>query len=749
MALPHLDLTPAELDELLSAVLPDVPGYRVLRLLGRGGMSYVYLGIQEQLDRQVAIKVVSPLAQEDEVGKQRFEKEARIIAKLQHPGIVAIHAVGRTDDGLLYYVMPYLSRGHLGKRDLRNDEVRIISVLRSLLTALDYAHAQGVVHRDVKPANVLFDHNDRPLLTDFGIAITKLDHSRMTSHGNAVGSWAYMSPEQARGEHVDGQADIYSVGVLTYELLCGRLPFHDKDSMALALMHALDPVPRLPSDKAHWQELIDCAMAKAPAQRYASAHDMLTALDRIALQPRQRATVPWRQWIDRFAQSARQRAGLLAGGVALLTLLILGVSLWPDTPPSPRVDTATIAAVAPSPPIEPRAPVRDPLPALTQAPHEADAPEVLSDADADADTAPALPPGEAALLNAEEQIHRRRLTQPAGDSALDSLIDARTHLGNDARLTAAGKRWLAALLPYVVAALERGDDDTALALRDSANRLDLAVSLSASPGWEALQTAIVAPLQRQLRAALDTRDIVALRAAKQRAERLGVAPEQLEPEYSRAIITAKVGDLMPAGNTTAVLVRLPTRSQLGVAMMPTAVTQADYARFAKASGREASTCRNRAALVSLKTRTWQSPGFAQTAEHPVVCVTLADAHAYAAWLSQRDHVTYRLPTADEWRSATGAPTQPACGRDGVICKTGGTVTAQPGARQANGVYSLIGNVREWSAGCRECRDHPTLGLGWRDASSNHKEAEINPRRAYDDVGFRLVRDVPLTAVEQR
>ena len=285
------EFSPDELDELLSGVLPDIPGYRVLRLLGRGGMSYVYLGVEESLDRQVAIKVIKPVALQDEVSMQRFEKEARTIAKLQHPCIVGIHAVGRMELGLLYYVMPYLSRGHVGQRDLRNDEAQIIEVLRALLSALDYAHGHGIVHRDVKAENVLFDHTDRPLLTDFGIAISKRDRSRMTGGGKAMGSWGYMAPEQARGEDVDGRADLYALGVLTYEMLCGALPYRNRDTVALALMHAMDPVPQLPADKAHWQGFIDKAMAKAPAQRFASAQDMLDALDQMAIKQGQAALV--------------------------------------------------------------------------------------------------------------------------------------------------------------------------------------------------------------------------------------------------------------------------------------------------------------------------------------------------------------------------------------------------------------------------------------------------------------------------
>lgn len=753
MALPNQDLTPAELDELLSAVLPDIPGYRVLRLLGRGGMSYVYLGIQEPLDRQVAIKVVSPLAQEDEVGMQRFEKEARIIAKLQHPGIVAIHSVGRTEMGLLYYVMPYLSRGHLGKRDLRNDEVRIISVLRALLGALDYAHAQGVVHRDVKPANVLFDHNDRPLLTDFGIAISKRDRSRMTGHGNAVGSWAYMSPEQARGEQVDGQADLYSVGVLTYEMLCGQLPFQDDDSMALALKHALDPVPRLPAHKAHWQELIDRAMAKLPAQRYANARDMLAALDRIALEPRHAAQpaspAPAAMWLKLRQRAATWwRPGTAAVAAALLLAFVLTLIFWPQKPPPASRATPGPAVLAAGP---------LPTPAPTMAPQarepatvEVD-PVTTPEAGVDdlVQTPVVLPPGEALLLAAHEQIRRHRLTQPPGDSALNSLLEAHRHLGKDARLTAAGERWLATARPYVAAALERDEDDTVRALLDGADQLAQALSLDGSAARRELQNTLVAPVQRQLRQALAHQDLTALRAAKHRAGQLGIPPARLEPEYSRPVITAKIGDSLPSGATRMILVRMPTDAQPGLAALPTAVTQHDYAVFAAASARTASNCRNRNALVPLKNRSWKDPGFSQTGTHPVVCVTLADARAYASWLSQRDGVTYRLPDAAEWRVATGAPAQSACGLGGVVCQGGGTAPVTQGSRHSNGVYSMLGTIREWSSGCSDCRDHPTLGIGWRDGSSTRKDAEVNPARSYDDVGFRLVRDVARETIEQR
>src|SRR3982750_456668 len=122
------ELSPEELSSLLGSYMPEIPGYRVIRRIGKGGMSYVYLGVQVSLDRQVAIKVMSPEALADEKSKVRFEQEARTIAKLEHPCIVGVYEVGRTPQGLLYYVLPYLARGHLGQRDFTNDEGRIIEV---------------------------------------------------------------------------------------------------------------------------------------------------------------------------------------------------------------------------------------------------------------------------------------------------------------------------------------------------------------------------------------------------------------------------------------------------------------------------------------------------------------------------------------------------------------------------------------------------------------------------------------------
>lgn len=260
-------------------ITPEIAGYQITRLLQHGGMADVYLGTQLSLARPVAIKVLAADRSQGEETIARFEHEARTIARLDHPHIVGIYDVGTTADGRLYYTMPYLPRGDLGDR--RVNEAGVIAIVRALCGALGYAHEHGIVHRDVKPGNILFDQRDRPLLADFGIALTTRDMSRVTREGSTIGSGGYMSPEQARGLPLDGRADLYSLGVVAYELLSGDLPFHGPDTLSMALAHVEQPVPRLASQRARWQAFIDKAMAKDPADRYASAAQMAAALDAI------------------------------------------------------------------------------------------------------------------------------------------------------------------------------------------------------------------------------------------------------------------------------------------------------------------------------------------------------------------------------------------------------------------------------------------------------------------------------------
>ena len=760
------ELSPDELTALLSSYMPEIPGYRVLRRIGKGGMSQVYLGVQESLDRQVAIKVMSPAALTDEISKQRFEHEARTIAKLEHPCIVGIHEVGRTRQGLLYYVLPYLAKGHLGQRDFTQDEDRALEVLRSLLSALEYAHARGIVHRDVKAENVLFDNADRPLLTDFGIALSKRDSTRITTAGLAVGSGGYMAPEQARGEVVDGRADLYSVGVLAYELLTGHLPFQAADPLALALMHAQDPVPRLPAEKRHWQPFIDRAMAKSPDNRYRNAQQMLGALNQIATGKRTEALInPDRVKgvLDRWWKpvAATASAALLAA------LAILWLMDGRDEP-VPAGDFFTVEPAPPQPGEEAVAgPVPGPAPTAT-------APEPGVQAPLRPEPAPAEPaddvataaafdqvraevttttldydptrPGARELAAARRQIARQRLSLPPGDNAMDTLRAARQVAPREPALFRLADEVIAYYSTRVVSAIEAGDDGAARQHYEKAAPFAAEMDRLEGKPWREMREALPPLLLARLEKGLEAMDADDVAATKLLAAALDVSPASLEPAWSKAVELPKAGDSLPDSAVAMILVRAPRGAQAGLGAMRNEVTRAEYAAFASATKRPAARCRNRVVPISLKKRSWDDPGFSQSGNHPVACVSFDDAQAYAQWLSRRTGLSYRLPTLGEWSPlvdyrGSGNPCQ-----DGRIdCGAEGTVNAGQGPLSPLGLAGLRGNLREWTSNCtRGCQRRLAAGMGWRDAADRSTPGQSNDFDAdtgFDDIGFRLVREV--------
>ena len=252
--------------------------YEVIRRLGRGGMGAVYLAREPFLDREVAVKVLpAELASGD--ARERFLREARTAARLSHPHIVPLHTFGQSGD-LLFYVMGYVDGEPLEARlrrvgKLPPDEAR--RIIDELSDALDYAHRMGVVHRDVKPDNVLLDrHTGRAMLTDFGIAKQRAETRTLTQAGMVVGTPHYMSPEQAAGANdVDGRSDIYALGVIAYRMLTGQLPFQGDTMQQVLSQHAV-AVPVAPSktDQTIPLELdrvVMRALAKDPADRWATA----------------------------------------------------------------------------------------------------------------------------------------------------------------------------------------------------------------------------------------------------------------------------------------------------------------------------------------------------------------------------------------------------------------------------------------------------------------------------------------------
>lgn len=246
-------------------------------------MATVFRARQVMLDREVALKVLSPALASDPSNAQRFLQEARMLASLEHPHVVPVYDVGVTPDGSYYFSMQLLENGDFTSRLQRGvGEAELVRVLSAVADALAYAHARGYVHRDVTPTNILFDAEDKPRLTDFGIARAMAMASRITASGLSVGTSHYMSPEQARGGEVDPRSDIYSLGVVCYEALTGHTPFRGEDSFAVAYAHVYEPVPPLPPALAKWQPLVDRCMAKNPVDRFQDCAGFIASLRRIA-----------------------------------------------------------------------------------------------------------------------------------------------------------------------------------------------------------------------------------------------------------------------------------------------------------------------------------------------------------------------------------------------------------------------------------------------------------------------------------
>ncbi|HEY5730731.1 MAG TPA: protein kinase [Anaerolineales bacterium] len=258
--------------------------YEIKAELGRGGMATVYHGYDPRFEREVAVKVLpSELLHSDPQFKLRFEREAKIIAQLEHPSIVPVYDVG-DEDGQPYFVMRYMNGGSLSER-IKAKVMSIaeaVKILGQIAPGLDEAHSKGIVHRDLKPSNILFDAKDTPYISDFGIAkLSRAQVSNVTGSG-IIGTPAYMAPEQASGETVDGRSDIYAIGIILFEMLTGRQPYEADTPMAIAIKHITDPVPHIleanPNLPADVETIIQTAMAKNKDDRFSTAVEMVEAL---------------------------------------------------------------------------------------------------------------------------------------------------------------------------------------------------------------------------------------------------------------------------------------------------------------------------------------------------------------------------------------------------------------------------------------------------------------------------------------
>jgi serine/threonine protein kinase len=273
--------TEASEEDVVRAALKDE--YEIIQELGRGGMAIVFKARDKQLEREVAVKVLPFSLAFDAEFVERFQREARTAAKLEHPNIIPIYRVGRSGR-VIYFVMKFLRGTSLSEVLERRGALpppEIKRLLQETASALGYAHQNGVVHRDIKPDNIMFDEGNRAVITDFGIAKAGTG-TRLTGTGMAIGTPHYMSPEQARAQPLDGRSDLYSLGVVAYQCLAGRVPFDGEDAFSIGYKHITEPVPLpdlpTPEHRALF-EVIRRMMGKMPDDRFQTAEELLAALE--------------------------------------------------------------------------------------------------------------------------------------------------------------------------------------------------------------------------------------------------------------------------------------------------------------------------------------------------------------------------------------------------------------------------------------------------------------------------------------
>ena len=260
----------------------EIPGYEIHRLIGQGGMATAYLAEQKSLGRQVVLKILDSNVNEAPDTVERFLNEGRIIASLNHPHIITIYDIGLSADKV-YISMEFVEGGDLKQRMSKKvfAPVEAVDVLGKIAAGLAIAHENGIVHRDVKPGNILFRKDGTPMLSDFGIAKRLTSDSDLTSTGMFLGSPNYMAPEQSEAGPIDGRADIYALGVILYEMLTGERAYKADSVIDVIVMHKKAPIPQLGAGLEQYQELLNLMMAKERNERFRDAESLIHYIDQM------------------------------------------------------------------------------------------------------------------------------------------------------------------------------------------------------------------------------------------------------------------------------------------------------------------------------------------------------------------------------------------------------------------------------------------------------------------------------------
>lgn len=772
--------------------MTEVPGYQIKREIGVGGMASVHLAVQTSLEREVALKVMAPALAADPAFSKRFLQEARMLASLAHPNIVAVYDVGVTPAQLHYFSMQYLPGGDFASRVARGiDERDLVLTLAGVARALGYAHQRGYVHRDVAPGNVLYDASGSPVLTDFGIALATVTGGHITSSGFSVGTSHYMSPEQARGGDVDARSDIYSLGVLAYFGLARKPPYDGADGFAVAYAHVFEPIPRLPAEHAHWQGLIDRALAKDPKDRYADTEQFLDALAGVAPQyaalfredaaapaavpAAERATVqmkPVREEpatrpmtrkseVDEASTARGSRpvaavpvpavvetpasapardwlrwwpAAVVVAGIALIGFAVFAhrgsapVAQAPVASATPASASVTSATPAPSAEISTTsasaAPVTPPATAM-------DSVDAVDAQNAGTPPQPAeefptvVDPLVEALRLGQADLTQQRLTMPAGDNALERFrfalrLDPRNRAARQGIAEIAKK-----YIEYARKNLAGGDaaqfgqylQRAADVIKNVPDDAEIAKAIASARNDAA------APFLAAGKTAAAAWDKAAASAAYEKALQLDPDNAQAHAGLKFAASIGEAGfgfrDKLADGSQGPDMVLLDAH----LAMARHDVTRGEFARFWNAAGRKQFAgkehqCGDREKIFTGSGgRDWRKPGIEGGDwgdDQPVVCVSIAQAIAYAQWLGRETGKRYRLPTSGEFDRGHAGD-----GKVRVWVDTCGI-----GAKAAEGCGKNIARGRSWAS---------------RDGSDSNDFRGNDA--AQNTIGFRVVRDV--------
>ena len=333
---------PDPISELRERLARTLAGrYEITKLLGRGGMAVVFLAQDITLERQVAIKVLPPEMSHDTKLIPRFQQEAKTAAKLDHPNIIPIYRV-ESEGGLDYFVMKYVTGNSL-EQLLEQGPIPIDvarRVLREAALALGHAHKRRVVHRDVKPANIMLEEDGRVVLTDFGISKAAQGASQLTGTGTIIGTPHYMAPEQAKGLEVDGRADQYSLGVVGHQVLTGKQPF-DGSAHSILYKHVFEAPPPVgdlrPGVPKDLSAALERALSKDPEQRFATMEDFARAVGGDRRGPATLVSAPVKP-LEKAApaRESRPRTAIGLAALALVLCLLIGGAAWASLGETPK-----------------------------------------------------------------------------------------------------------------------------------------------------------------------------------------------------------------------------------------------------------------------------------------------------------------------------------------------------------------------------------------------------------------------------